>query len=285
MWESRWPSWAVCPNKPSGFRGRKDLLNRASALVTTCPWYVNWHLRTLSINSPSSSESHAQEQSESAREWRISLYKSDQQQHSRVSFWFSEWRCDVLFFCCSRHGRWKFSTARQPVWGCCGERREATEAGVEGWAPGINRGIQLPADRGEGKAQTQEEKEEEGREGKRAWRGMLVYCVQFPWKCHFGLLYKYIFIYITWKLPCLCRQILDVAKLALLKWSSFDISYFSMDKVKDCKSFSVLIHNPWSSVSHYTYDCKCYSSTLSSTLSVSLPTTVHFGQFSSKNSI
>ena len=31
------PSWAVRPNEPSGFRGRKDLLNRASALVTTCP--------------------------------------------------------------------------------------------------------------------------------------------------------------------------------------------------------------------------------------------------------
>ena len=48
VWESRWPSWAVRPNEPSGFRGRKDLLNRASALVTTCPWYHNWHLRTLS---------------------------------------------------------------------------------------------------------------------------------------------------------------------------------------------------------------------------------------------
>ena len=35
--ESRWPSWAVRPNEPSGFRGRKELLNRASALVTTCP--------------------------------------------------------------------------------------------------------------------------------------------------------------------------------------------------------------------------------------------------------
>ena len=55
VWESRWTSWAVRPNEPSGFRGRKDLLNRASALVTTCPWYVNWHLRTLSINSSSSS--------------------------------------------------------------------------------------------------------------------------------------------------------------------------------------------------------------------------------------
>ena len=37
VWESRWPSWAVRPNEPSGFRGRKDILNHASALVTTCP--------------------------------------------------------------------------------------------------------------------------------------------------------------------------------------------------------------------------------------------------------
>jgi len=28
---------AVRPNEPSDFRGRKELLNRASALVTTCP--------------------------------------------------------------------------------------------------------------------------------------------------------------------------------------------------------------------------------------------------------
>ena len=54
VWESRWPSWAVRPNEPSGFRGRKELLNRASALVTTCPEYINWHLRTLSITSPPS---------------------------------------------------------------------------------------------------------------------------------------------------------------------------------------------------------------------------------------
>ena len=37
VWESRWTSWAVRPNEPSGFRGRKELFNRASALVTTCP--------------------------------------------------------------------------------------------------------------------------------------------------------------------------------------------------------------------------------------------------------
>ena len=37
VWEWRWTSWAVRPNEPSGFRGRKDLLHRASALVTTCP--------------------------------------------------------------------------------------------------------------------------------------------------------------------------------------------------------------------------------------------------------
>ena len=37
VWESRWPSWAVRPNEPSGFRGRKELLNHASALLTTCP--------------------------------------------------------------------------------------------------------------------------------------------------------------------------------------------------------------------------------------------------------
>ena len=55
VWESRWPSWAVRPNEPSGFHGCKELLHRASALVTTCPKYVNWHLRTLSITSSSSS--------------------------------------------------------------------------------------------------------------------------------------------------------------------------------------------------------------------------------------
>ena len=27
MWELRWPSWAVRPNEPSGFRGRKAILN------------------------------------------------------------------------------------------------------------------------------------------------------------------------------------------------------------------------------------------------------------------
>ena len=37
VWVSRWTSWAVRPNEPSGFRGRKELLNRASVLVTICP--------------------------------------------------------------------------------------------------------------------------------------------------------------------------------------------------------------------------------------------------------
>ena len=48
MWESRWPSWAVRPNEPSGFLGRKAILNHASALVSACPLYVNRHPRTLS---------------------------------------------------------------------------------------------------------------------------------------------------------------------------------------------------------------------------------------------
>ena len=30
-------SWAVHPNEPSGFRGRKAILNHASALVSVCP--------------------------------------------------------------------------------------------------------------------------------------------------------------------------------------------------------------------------------------------------------
>ena len=34
--------------KPSGSRGRKAILNRASALVPACPQYVNRHPRTLS---------------------------------------------------------------------------------------------------------------------------------------------------------------------------------------------------------------------------------------------
>ena len=39
--KSRWTSWAVRPNEPSGFRGHKAILNHASALVTACPQYVN----------------------------------------------------------------------------------------------------------------------------------------------------------------------------------------------------------------------------------------------------
>ena len=37
VWESRWPSWAVRLNEPSGFRGRKAILNHAHALVSACP--------------------------------------------------------------------------------------------------------------------------------------------------------------------------------------------------------------------------------------------------------
>ena len=37
MWESRWPSWAVRPNEPSGFHGHKAILNHALALVSACP--------------------------------------------------------------------------------------------------------------------------------------------------------------------------------------------------------------------------------------------------------
>ena len=32
--QSRWPSWVVRPNEPSGFRGRKAISNHASALVS-----------------------------------------------------------------------------------------------------------------------------------------------------------------------------------------------------------------------------------------------------------
>ena len=35
--ESRGGRWAARPNEPSGFRRRKELLHRTSALVTTYP--------------------------------------------------------------------------------------------------------------------------------------------------------------------------------------------------------------------------------------------------------
>ena len=35
--KSRWPSWAVRPNEPPGFRGRKAVLNNDHALVSACP--------------------------------------------------------------------------------------------------------------------------------------------------------------------------------------------------------------------------------------------------------
>ena len=37
VWKSRWPSWAVRPNEPHGFRGRKAILKHANALVSGCP--------------------------------------------------------------------------------------------------------------------------------------------------------------------------------------------------------------------------------------------------------
>ena len=58
VWESRWPSWAVRPIEPSGFRGHTAILNHASALaetmyasalVSACPQYVNRHPRTLTV--------------------------------------------------------------------------------------------------------------------------------------------------------------------------------------------------------------------------------------------
>ena len=48
VWESRWPSWAVLPKKPYGFRGRKAILNHASTLVSACPWNVSRRPGTLS---------------------------------------------------------------------------------------------------------------------------------------------------------------------------------------------------------------------------------------------
>ena len=40
VWESRWPSWAVRPNEPSGFRGRKVILIHASAEISSA-WCVD----------------------------------------------------------------------------------------------------------------------------------------------------------------------------------------------------------------------------------------------------
>ena len=94
VWELRWPSWAVRPNKPSGFRGRKELLNRATVLVTTCPWYVNWHLRTLSNTSPY------------RRDVSITLSKAEF--HPRGNYkwrckWFSKHRKCANTFICRLH--------------------------------------------------------------------------------------------------------------------------------------------------------------------------------------
>ena len=54
VWELRRPSWAVRPNEPSGFHGRKaiywTMLRHWLQLVPNKK-YVNWHLRTLRITS------------------------------------------------------------------------------------------------------------------------------------------------------------------------------------------------------------------------------------------
>ena len=43
VWESKWPSWAVRPNEPSGFRGRKAILNHASAFVPNMSTDIRGH--------------------------------------------------------------------------------------------------------------------------------------------------------------------------------------------------------------------------------------------------
>ena len=43
VWESRWPSWAVRPNEPSGFRGRKDMLRHWSQLVPSMSSDIRGH--------------------------------------------------------------------------------------------------------------------------------------------------------------------------------------------------------------------------------------------------
>ena len=64
------------------------LLNRASALLTTCPEYVKWHLRTLSINSSSSSPlSGFQARSKDLRGGRWSWTLTFAQKRSWVGRW------------------------------------------------------------------------------------------------------------------------------------------------------------------------------------------------------
>ena len=43
VWELRWTSWAVRPNEPSGFRGHKELLNRASRRQLDIPSAILGH--------------------------------------------------------------------------------------------------------------------------------------------------------------------------------------------------------------------------------------------------
>ena len=103
VWESRWPSWAVRPNEPSGFRGRKAILNHASALVSAC---VNWHLRTLSnttyLPAPVTT-GHAGRRRRGAkhrwgkcrgRNWRTTrcrLLNREHRSHKPFCIWWCQW--------------------------------------------------------------------------------------------------------------------------------------------------------------------------------------------------
>ena len=102
-------------------------------------------------------------------------------------------------------------------------------------------------------------------------------------------IYIYIYIYILPENFHVCAAwILDIAKLALLKWSSFYISNFHISPWARSRIAKVFL------CSSTTPEVQCLTIhvivnvillLLSLTISVSLPTTVHFGQFPSKDSI
>ena len=101
LWESRWPSWAVHPNEPSGFRGRKAILNHASALVSACPWYINWHPRTLN-NTTYLPRMVCQSPGEiKRREVSWILTKKLAQKRSRAGRWSWARERELDFFCFS----------------------------------------------------------------------------------------------------------------------------------------------------------------------------------------